>query len=45
VARVRTIAGEVEIMPDTVALRRLERVEVDVAELERFMRELGGDGQ
>jgi adenylate cyclase len=45
VARVRTVNGEIVIMPDTAAIRRLE-TDVDLTELERFMRELtGGAGQ
>jgi hypothetical protein len=41
VARVRTVNGVIVIMPDTAAIRRLE-TDVDLIELERFMRELGG---
>jgi adenylate cyclase len=42
VARVRTVSGVIVIMPDTAAVRRLERSDVDLVDLERFMRELGG---
>jgi adenylate cyclase len=41
VARVRTVNGVITIMPDTAAIRRIE-TDVDLIDLERFMRELGG---
>jgi adenylate cyclase len=41
VARVRTVNGVITIMPDTAAIRRIES-DVDLIDLERFMRELGG---
>jgi hypothetical protein len=44
VARVRTVNGEITVMPDTLAIRRLE-TDVDLIDLERFMRELGGGGR
>jgi adenylate cyclase len=41
VARVRTVDGEIEVMPDTAAVERLGRVEIDLIDLERFWREGG----
>jgi adenylate cyclase len=38
VARVQTVAGVIEIMPDTVGVRRLEGVRISYLDLDRFMR-------
>ena len=40
VARVRTVDGEIVVQPDTAAVLAMERVTVDLAELDRFLREL-----
>lgn len=39
VVRVQTVDGEVEIMPDTVAVQRLEEVRIGILDLDRFLRE------
>lgn len=41
VTTVRTADGEIQVVPDTAAVRRMERVEVGVLEMERFLREVG----
>lgn len=41
VARVRTVDGEIEVMPDTVAVRRMVRVAIGIIELDRFLRDAG----
>jgi adenylate cyclase len=44
--RVRTVDGEVEIIPDIDAILRLERRSVNLLELDRFLREGGlGEGE
>jgi adenylate cyclase len=39
VARVRTAAGEITIRPDSAAVARLDRIEIRLEELDRFLRE------
>jgi hypothetical protein len=41
VARVQTLDGEVDVMPDTAAVQALEQVDVDFLELVRFWQEGG----
>jgi adenylate cyclase len=41
VARVRTVGGEIEVMPDTVAVTRIARVAIGIIDLDRFLREAG----
>ncbi|MFW6080024.1 MAG: adenylate/guanylate cyclase domain-containing protein, partial [Gemmatimonadota bacterium] len=41
VARVRTIDGEIEVMPDTAAIVRMQSDGVGIVELDRFLREAG----
>jgi adenylate cyclase len=41
VARVRTLDGEIVVMPDTVAVQRLARVRIGIIDLDRFLREGG----
>jgi adenylate cyclase len=41
VARVRTVDGEIEVMPDTVAVRRMVRMAIGIIELDRFLRDGG----
>jgi adenylate cyclase len=41
VARVRTVDGEIEVMPDTAAIQRIARVRVGIIDLDRFLREAG----
>lgn len=39
VAKVQTVDGEITVMPDTAAVLRMERVDVSLLELDRFLRE------
>jgi adenylate cyclase len=39
VARVRTAGGEITIQPDSAAVARLDRIEIRLEELDRFLRE------
>ncbi len=41
VAKVQTVDGEITVMPDTAAVLRMERVEIGIITLDRFLREGG----
>ena len=41
VATIRTVDGEITVMPDSAAVRRMEGVEVGILELDRFLRQAG----
>jgi adenylate cyclase len=41
VARVRTVDGEILVMPDTVAVERIARVRIGLIDLDRFLRDAG----
>jgi len=41
VARVQTADGEIEVMPDTAAILRMQNLGIGVVELDRFLREAG----
>jgi adenylate cyclase len=41
VARVRTLDGEIDVMPDSAAVARIQRMEIGIIELDRFLRAAG----
>jgi hypothetical protein len=45
VARVRTVDGEIVVMPDTAAVRAMQGEGIDFLELVRFWREGGLAGE